>query len=308
MDVVGVRHVRLVHLHEVDAHEDRLGRIRIAVEVVDRRLFDITVEERNADHALRGRIDILPVDLEVLASQLPGIARHRALGHPCEHRTQLRRHIREPTFVSISVSVEMIEPAIPHLVIALRIGQRVVGLAEMPLAGEEGLVAAGLEHGGQRPFLLRQAAALALEGHGGHAAAVRDTSGLHCGAAGRAARLRIERKERHSFRRHAVNVGSRHAAADTATVGPEIAIAGVVRHDHDDVGLLLRGRLRLRTGFTGQRERRERRRADQRRRGSRVQIAQRFAYSVSNVWRSVDKNAVRHGVILPYVMHQRLLA
>ena len=35
----------------------------------------------------------------------------------------------------------MIEDDILHLVVALRVGKRVVGLAEMPFAGEEGLVA-----------------------------------------------------------------------------------------------------------------------------------------------------------------------
>ncbi len=44
------------------------------------------------------------------------------------------------------------------------------------------------------------------------------------------------------FGRELVDVGRRHAAADAAAVGTEIAEAGVVRHDHDDVGpLLLRG-------------------------------------------------------------------
>ena len=147
----------------------------------------------------------------------------------------------------------MIEAAHPHLVVAVRDRQRVVGLAEMPFAGEEGLVAGGLEHRRQRPLRRRQPAGLALEGHGGHAAAVRDASGLHGGAAGRAARLGVEGEERHPFRRQTVDVGGRHAASDAAAVGTEVAVAGVIRDDHDDVGpagrrrrLLLLFRLRLR--------------------------------------------------------------
>ncbi len=236
-----MRHVRLMHLHEVDAHEDRFARIGIAVEIVDRRLFDIAVEERDADHALRGRIDILAVDLELLLHRLPGVARQGALGHAREHRAQFRRHVREPGRVGVGVGVEMIEAGILHLVVALRIGQRVVGFAQMPLAGEEGLVAAGLEHRSERPFRLRQAAALALEGHGGHAAAIGNTAGLHRRTAGRAARLRIEGEERHALVREAIDVGCRHATANAAAVRTEVAVAGVVRHDQDDVRLLLRG-------------------------------------------------------------------
>ena len=241
MDVVGVRHVRLVHLHEVDAHEDRLARIRIAIEIVERRLFDVAVEERNADDAFAavddGRVDVLTVDLEFLTRRLARIARQRALGHPLEHRAQLRVHVREPGRVGVGVGIEVIEAAILHLVVALRIRQRVVGLAEMPFAGEEGLVAAGLEHRSQRPLRRRKTAALALEGHGRHAAAVRDAAGLHRRAAGRAARLRIEREERHALGRETVDVRRRHAAADAAAVGTEVAVAGVIRNDHDDVRL-----------------------------------------------------------------------
>jgi hypothetical protein len=68
MDVVRVRHVRLMHLHEIDAHEEALRRPRVAIEIVEGRLLDIGVEEGNADHALlaadHGRVDILAVDLE----------------------------------------------------------------------------------------------------------------------------------------------------------------------------------------------------------------------------------------------------
>ena len=54
----------------------------VAVEVVERGLLDIAVEERNADDAFLvcRRIDVLAVDLEVLVRRLAGIARQRALG------------------------------------------------------------------------------------------------------------------------------------------------------------------------------------------------------------------------------------
>ena len=182
-----------------------------------------------------GRVDVLAVDLELLVGVLAGLAGQRALGHPLEHRPQLRVHVREPGRVGVGVGVEVVEADILHLVVALGVGQRVVGLAEVPLAGEECLVAARLQHGGQRPLRRRQAAALALEGHGRHAAAVRNAAGLHRGAAGRAARLGVEREERHALVRQPVDVGRRHAAPVAAAVGAEVAIAGVVGDDQDDV-------------------------------------------------------------------------
>ncbi len=263
MDVVRVRQVRLMHFHEVDAHEERLvRRLRRLVEIVERGLLDIAVEERNADHALaavddRG-VDILAVDLEIFSCRPTSVARQRALGHALERGAQLRRHVGEPGRIGIGVGVQVVEADIPHLVVAVCSGICVVRFAEVPLAGEEGLVAAGLEHGCQRPFRRRQPAWLTLEGHSGHPAAVRKASSLHGGAAGRATRLRVEGEERHALGRNAVNVRGRHAAADAAAVGPEVAVAGVVRYQQDDVGPLLLRLLRgcWRAARSGQRERR----------------------------------------------------
>src|SRR4051812_1762015 len=53
-------------------------------------------------------------------------------------------------------------------------------------------------------------------------------TGLHGRAAGRAAWLGVEGKERHTLVREAVDVGCRHTAAHAATVGTEITIVGVV--------------------------------------------------------------------------------
>src|SRR5262252_2777183 len=98
----------------------------------------------------------------------------------------------------------MIEEAILHHVETMGIRQGVIRLAQVPLTCEIGFIAAGLEHGSQRPFRLRQAAALALEGHGGHATAIRKTPRDHCSTSRRAAWLPIERKEGDSFLRHAI--------------------------------------------------------------------------------------------------------
>ena len=59
--------------------------------------------------------------------------------------------------------------------------------------------------------------------------------GLHGGAAGRAARLRVERNERHAFGRQPVDIRRRHAAGFPAPIGAGVAIAEVVGEDQDDV-------------------------------------------------------------------------
>src|SRR3546814_2393438 len=76
-----------------------------------------------------------------------------------------------------------------------------------------------------------QTATLALESHGGHAAAVRDAAGLDGGAAGRATRLGVEREEGHPLVGQTVEIGCGHASAGPTSIGAEIAVAGVVRHE-----------------------------------------------------------------------------
>jgi hypothetical protein len=87
MNEVRMRQVRLVHLHEVDAHEKWLGRTRVAVEKVQRSLFDIGVQERNADNTLLRCVDVFAVDLELFTRWLSCVARQRPLGHPLKQST-----------------------------------------------------------------------------------------------------------------------------------------------------------------------------------------------------------------------------
>ena len=207
-----MRHVRLVHLHEVDAHEDRLvwnshcGR--------DSRSPPSRHSRRRTEFRPRLRLPSItgvstycPLILNSSRAGWPALPDSAPLVTRWNIARSSGRHVGKPGRIAIGVGVEMIEAAILHLVVALRIRQRVIGLAEMPLAGEEGLVAAGLQHRGQRPFRGRQATAFALEGHGRHAAAVRDAAGLHRGAAGRATRLGVEREERHAFGRERSMLG-----------------------------------------------------------------------------------------------------
>jgi hypothetical protein len=115
----------------------------------------------------------------------------------------------------------------------------------MPLAGEKGLVAAGFENRSQRPLRSRQAAAFALEGDGGHSAAVGNTAGLHGSATRRAAWLGIEGQKGHAFGRNPVKIRGRHAAVFATSIGARVSVTEVIRHDQDDVWFLILS-LRLR--------------------------------------------------------------
>src|SRR5262245_31378704 len=108
----------------------------------------------------------------------------------------------------------------------------------MPLPGEVGLVPTLLEHGTERPFRFGQATALSLKGDGRHAATIGEAPGDHRRASWRAARLRVEGEERHPGSGHLVEVRRWHAAARTAAVRSEIAVAGVVGDDEEDVGFV----------------------------------------------------------------------
>ncbi|MNZ81500.1 hypothetical protein D3C78_1001690 [compost metagenome] len=239
-------HVRLVHFHEVDVDEKRLVRFGRRVEELQRGFLDITVKEGNPDHPWLAidhrRVHVLAIDLELFDGLFPGFARERPLGHFGEHRPGVRVHVGEPLRVGIGVGIEVIEADVFHHVIPLGVGQRIVVFAQVPFAGEVGVIATGLEHRGQRPLSRGQTATLALEGHGGHAAAVRNASGLHRRPAGGATGLGVERVKGCAFCGQLVDAGGRHASADTPAIGAQVTVAGVVGDDKQDVGFFgLRG-------------------------------------------------------------------
>ncbi|MNL26411.1 hypothetical protein D3C87_1479350 [compost metagenome] len=232
MDVVRIREVRLVHLHEVDAHEERLLGLGVAVQVVQRCLFHVAIKEGYPHDAFtpvhHRRIDILAIYLEFLARLFPGVAGQRALRDSLEHFTDVGGHVGEPRGIRIGVGVQVIQPGVLHLVVALGVGQGIVRFAQMPLASKERLVARRLQDRPKCPFRRGQAAALALERHRRHAAAVWYAAGLHGGPAWRATGLRVEREEGHAFGRKPVDVGRWHAAPDASAIWAKVAQAGVV--------------------------------------------------------------------------------
>ena len=124
-DVIRIRHVRLVVLHKVDAHEERFGRFCVCFEIVQRGLLDVAVEEWDPDHALfaindRG-IHILAVNFELFLRRFARLAGERAAGDTGKHFTQLRIHIREPGRVGIGIGVQVVEADVFHFVVALSI-------------------------------------------------------------------------------------------------------------------------------------------------------------------------------------------
>ena len=85
------------------------------------------------------RVDVLAVDLELFVRLFAGVAGERPRRHAVEQRAELQVHVREPFRISVGVGVEVIKEDVLHFVVALGVGQRVVGLAQMPFAREEAL-------------------------------------------------------------------------------------------------------------------------------------------------------------------------
>ncbi|MNO89175.1 hypothetical protein D3C76_806510 [compost metagenome] len=245
MNELRCRHVGLVHFHEVDVDEERLVRFGCGVEKLQGGFFHVVVKERNADHAGfavydRG-VHVLAVDLEFFDRFFPRLAGQCALGDPLEHLAGLRIHVREPGGVCVGVGVEVVQADVLHHVVTLGIGQRIIGFAQVPLAGEVGVVATGFQHRCQCPLGGWQATALALEGHGGHAATIGNTPGLHGRPTRCAAWLGIKRVKSDAFCRQLIDAGRRHASTDPTAVGAQVAIAGIVGDDKQNVGLFRLG-------------------------------------------------------------------
>src|SRR5262249_1685319 len=63
MHELGSRQIRLVHLHEIDAHEEWLAGFRCSVEIIDRRFLNVIIEERDPDYPLSGVFTYWPLIL-----------------------------------------------------------------------------------------------------------------------------------------------------------------------------------------------------------------------------------------------------
>ena len=129
-----------------------------------------------------------------------------------------------------------------HLIEAMldRVG---IGLvAEMPLARKVRRIAILLEEFRDGGRLLAQCILVARGHHDRERRADRNAPSHERGATGRAARLTVPAREHRAFLGDPVDVRGRVAEGRAASrIGTEIVPAGVIRHQHDDVGLLLRG-------------------------------------------------------------------
>ena len=78
-----------MHLHEVDVDEEGLRRrLRRVIKKFQCRLFDVAVEERNADDTSSRQLRACRhtgLDLELLDRFLASLAGQRARSHPLKH-------------------------------------------------------------------------------------------------------------------------------------------------------------------------------------------------------------------------------
>jgi len=150
-------------------------------------------------------------------------------------------------FGSAYVGVQVIQADVLHVVVTLRIRQRIVGLTEVPFAREIGVVVRQFQHRRESPFRVREPTALALERNRGHAAAIGVATRLQCGTARCTAWLAVEVIEGHAFVGESVQVRGGNSPAFSTAVCTEVAPSDIVPDDQHDVGLrrLLRVRLRV---------------------------------------------------------------
>ena len=135
--------------------------------------------------------------------------------------------------------VEIAEP----LVEPVHRRQELVAVAQVVLAELGGVVAARLQHLGQRRILLLDAARRSRDADRGHAGADRQLTRDEGGAAGSAARLPVVIGEQDPLLGDAVDVG--RPAHHPVRIGADVPVADVVAPDDQDVRPLARGRLRL---------------------------------------------------------------
>ena len=228
-----------MHLHEIHIHEERLGVLGVLLDVSDSRIGLPNIE----------LMQIVVVDAGDLGRGSASSA------FPLVQIDDLL------IFVPIG-GVEFREPGMGEVIrVVIRIDARIVGgkllhfieamfnrvelglITQMPLAREIRAIAVLLEELGDRRRGLRQAVLVARHNHHREGRTDGDAPGHERGAAGGTTRLTIPTREHGSFLGDAIDVRGRMAEVRAPTIGPEIVPAGIVGHQHDDVGPRL---LRLR--------------------------------------------------------------
>ncbi len=134
----------------------------------------------------------------------------------------------EVVHLAHKIAVEVIEAPIlrPELLI---------GMAEMPLSGDERSIARILQSLRQGAFVRWQAVGVAREDHKSLQPVAHGVAAGHeCRARGRANRLAVEGLQAHAFVGEPVDIRCLDLAAPVA----EIGVAQIVGHNEHDVGLL----------------------------------------------------------------------
>ena len=230
---VGRRIGRVVHLEEIDVHEERLVVVGVLLDVVDGVGGLLLVESGKS----------LVGDLAEILGRLAGHAFPFVQVHVfAEDLGELRIIRREPGMeplvrVVVGIDAGIVGGEILHLVEAMldRIGLGLV--AQMPFAGEVRRVAVLLKELGDRRRLLAQGVFVARRHHDRQGGADRNASGHERGTAGGATRLAIPVGENGALLGDAIDIRCRMAEARASSrIATEIIPTGVVGHQHDDVG------------------------------------------------------------------------
>ena len=148
--------------------------------------------------------------------------------------------------VAVGIDTRVVGRELLHLVEAVIDRVELLHVAEMPLAGEVGLIAVLLEELGDGRRVRVQAVRVAGNDHDRQRRADRDAPGHERGAARRATGLAVPAREHRAFLGQAIDVRRGMPERRAAVVHTVVAPAHVVAHEHDDVGLLLRQRGRRR--------------------------------------------------------------
>ena len=228
------RNVRIVHLHEIHIHEERLGVLGVLLDVSDSgvglpniELMQIVV----VDEGDFGRgfaccaFPLVQIDDLLIFVPIGGVEfREPRMG--------------EPIRVAIRVDARIVGGKLLHFIEAMLNRVELGLIAQMPLAREVRAIAVLLEELGDRRRGLRQAVLIAGHNHHREGRTDGDAPGYERGAAGGTTRLTIPTREHGSFLGDAIDVRGRMAKVRAPAIGSEIVPAGVVRHQHDDVRTL----------------------------------------------------------------------
>jgi hypothetical protein len=135
--------------------------------------------------------------------------------------------------VGIGVDPGIVGEEVLHGVETMIDRHRVDGVAEMPLAGEVGLIAVLLEELGDGRRLRTKFVGVAGRDHDRERGAYRQAAGHERGAAGGATRLPVPFGEGRALGGEPVEVRGRGVAGLATAIDAEVTPAGVVGHEHD---------------------------------------------------------------------------